>query len=221
MTAAGRVAHFEDQRLDALARLVLLAGDLLAAGHDALDAAEVDDHRAALEAGDRAGDDRADAVLVFFVDAAALVLADELDHDLLGRLARSGLIPSSRSLRRSGPRDMAGQPIDRDHHFVRCPYCLRTADTIACSMSEKTDSFSMFLSRAMLSTMRTSSEFDLLDLSLRCGQRPDYGSRIANCGFECRALQPEIRNQQFCASPYVPRFATAAAAQNTVTFPKS
>src|SRR6185503_16159662 len=64
---AGRVAHLGDQRLDALADLVLLAGDLLAARHDALDAAEVDDHGAAFEAGDGAGDDRADPVLVLLV----------------------------------------------------------------------------------------------------------------------------------------------------------
>jgi hypothetical protein len=83
---AGRVAHLEDQRLHALARVVLLAGDLLAARHDAFDAAEADDHRRAFEAGDGAGDDRADSVLVLFVNAAALVLAEELDHDLLDGL---------------------------------------------------------------------------------------------------------------------------------------
>ena len=53
----------------ALAHLVLLAGDLLAARHDPFDVAiQRDDHRRPFEAGDRARDDRADAILVFFVN---------------------------------------------------------------------------------------------------------------------------------------------------------
>src|SRR5205814_4885437 len=86
LDGGGGVADFEDEGLDALALLMIFAGDLLGAGHDAFDASEVDDHGAALEAGDGAGDDGADAVLEFLVNAAALVLADELDHDLLGGL---------------------------------------------------------------------------------------------------------------------------------------
>ena len=86
LDGAGGVANFHDQRLDPLAHLVLLAGDLLAPRHDPFDPAEVDDHRAAFEAGDGAGDDRADPVFVFLVDAAPLVLAEELDHHLLDRL---------------------------------------------------------------------------------------------------------------------------------------
>src|SRR5688572_27019704 len=68
-----RVANLKDHRLHALAGLVLLAWNLLAARHDSFDAAEVDDHRRTFEAGDGAGDDRADAVFVFLVDAATLV----------------------------------------------------------------------------------------------------------------------------------------------------
>ena len=45
-----------------------------------------DDHRVFFEPRDGAGDDRADAIFVFFVDASALILADELDHDLLDGL---------------------------------------------------------------------------------------------------------------------------------------
>src|SRR5438093_12252578 len=84
--AAGRVAHFKDQTLDPLAGIMLLARDLLAARHDAFDAPEVDDHGSAFKAGDGSGNDRAHAVLVFFINAAALVLADELDHHLLDGL---------------------------------------------------------------------------------------------------------------------------------------
>ena len=42
--------------------------------------------RGAFEAGDGTGDDGSDAVLELVVNAALLVLADELDHDLLGGL---------------------------------------------------------------------------------------------------------------------------------------
>src|SRR5690606_6185544 len=79
-------AHLQDQCLNPLARLMLLTGNLLTARHDPFAAAEGDDHRAAFEAGDGAGDNRADAIFKFFVNAASLILADELDHDLLGGL---------------------------------------------------------------------------------------------------------------------------------------
>ncbi len=96
---AGRVAHFQDQRLHALADLVDFAGNLLAARHDPFDVAQQgDDHRVLLEAGDGAGDDRADAVLVFLVDAAAFVLADELDHDLLDGLGADAADDRQRNL---------------------------------------------------------------------------------------------------------------------------
>ena len=55
-------------------------------GHNTLDAAEGHDHGRALEAQDVAGDDLADLVLVLLVDAAALVLAEQLDHHLLDGL---------------------------------------------------------------------------------------------------------------------------------------
>jgi hypothetical protein len=72
--------------LDTFADVVLFAGNLLAARHDAFTAAEVDDDRVAFDPADRAGGDLPDAILVLFVNAAPLVLADELDHDLLNGL---------------------------------------------------------------------------------------------------------------------------------------
>ncbi len=83
---AGGIAHLDDEGLNALPLVVILAWNLLAAGHDPLDAAEVDDHGRPLEAGHRAGDDGADAILELVVDAAALVLAQKLDHHLLDGL---------------------------------------------------------------------------------------------------------------------------------------
>ncbi len=96
---AGRIAHLQDQRLNALAGLVRFAGDLLAARHDAFDVpVQRDDHRRAFEAGDRARDDRADAVLVFLVNRSALVLPDELDHHLLHRLCADSTHDRQRQL---------------------------------------------------------------------------------------------------------------------------
>src|SRR5206468_6604497 len=82
--------------------------------HNPFDAAEIDDHRAAFKAGDRAGDDRADAVFVFLVNAAALVLADQLDHHLL-----DGLRPDSphhaqgHDVALTIHRDIAGSAVQR------------------------------------------------------------------------------------------------------------
>jgi hypothetical protein len=98
---------------------VLLAGDLLAARHDPLDAAEVDDHRAALEAGDGAGDDRADAVLVLLVNAAALVLAEQLDHHLLHGLGADAAHDRQGHYRAAaGDGDVAVGPVERDSEFA-------------------------------------------------------------------------------------------------------
>jgi len=84
---AWRVADFGDEGLDSLADFVLLAGDLLGAGHDAFAFAQCDDDGNAFFAGDGSADDRADLVFVFVVDGAAFVLADELDHDLFDGLS--------------------------------------------------------------------------------------------------------------------------------------
>src|SRR5581483_7507978 len=77
-------AHLADDRLDARPLLVALAVDLLGAGEQRLDLAEVDEDVPAV-AGllDDAGDDLADAVDVLLVHHLALRLADPLQDDLL------------------------------------------------------------------------------------------------------------------------------------------
>ena len=77
-------AHLADDRLDARALLVALAVDLLRAGQQRLDLAEVDEDVPPV-AGllDDAGDDLADAVDVLVVHHLALRLADPLQDDLL------------------------------------------------------------------------------------------------------------------------------------------
>ena len=115
----GRIAHFEDQRLDSLADLVLLTGDLLRSWHDPFDAAQVDDHRPAFKPGDRPGDDRANPILVFFVNAAALVLADELDHHLLdGLRADSTHHAQGHDVALAVDGDVAGGAVQRDLKFA-------------------------------------------------------------------------------------------------------
>src|SRR5262249_47224446 len=79
-------AHLEEVRADAVADLVVLAADLLGARDDALDAPEVDDQVAALDALDRAGDDRLEAPVVLVEVLVALRLADPLVHHLAGGL---------------------------------------------------------------------------------------------------------------------------------------
>jgi hypothetical protein len=109
------VADLHDQRLHPLAHLVLLAGDLLAPRHDPLDAAEVDDHRRPLEPGDRAGDDRADPVLVFLVDRPALVGPDELDHHLLDGLRADAAHDRQRhDVTVAGDGNVPGRLVQRD-----------------------------------------------------------------------------------------------------------
>ena len=80
------LADVEDDRPDPLAGVVALAGDLLAAGQDAVGLAEVDDDRPALEPLHGAGDQLAALVLELVEEAVALGLADLLDDDLLGGL---------------------------------------------------------------------------------------------------------------------------------------
>jgi hypothetical protein len=59
----GLLAHFEDQRPDALARLVRLARNLLAARQEALRPADVHQQVAALDANDRPRNDRPAALV--------------------------------------------------------------------------------------------------------------------------------------------------------------
>ena len=90
------------------------------ARHDPFDPAEVHDHRAAFKPGDRAGHDRADAVFVFFVNAAALVLADELDHHLLDGLAPIGPRPKAARFAAAVGGDVAGSAIQSDRRIRWC-----------------------------------------------------------------------------------------------------
>ncbi len=78
--------HVEHVGLDAVAGAVALARHLLAHRQHRLGAPQVDDHVAALEAPDDAGDDLALAVLVLVEDVLALGVAGALDHHLLGGL---------------------------------------------------------------------------------------------------------------------------------------
>jgi len=81
-----RVADVEDQAPHTLAGLVLFARDLFAAGHEAFRSTDLHDQRAAFVTLGHAGDQFADAVDVFVVDAGAFVFAETRDHDLLGGL---------------------------------------------------------------------------------------------------------------------------------------
>ena len=78
--------HFEDDRLDALADVVRLAGDLFAARQQRLGLAEADRGGAALEAADRAVDEDAFFGLVLVEDGVAFLFAEALDENLLGGL---------------------------------------------------------------------------------------------------------------------------------------
>ena len=120
LDGAGRIANFQNQGLNALADLVDFAGNLLAARHDPLDVSqEGDDHGVLLEAGDGSGDDGADAVFVFLVDASAFVLADELDHDLLDGLGADAADDGERNLDALPlGADDAGDAIELDGEFA-------------------------------------------------------------------------------------------------------
>src|SRR5262249_22660142 len=86
LDAVPGLLDLEDDRLDALADVVRLAGDLLAAGQDRLGLAQADDGGAALVALDGAVDQVALHGAVDVEDRGGLGLADFLDHDLLGGL---------------------------------------------------------------------------------------------------------------------------------------
>ena len=82
----GLLLHVEEERLQALADGVALAGNLLLKGEDAHAAAEVHEHVPALDALHDAGYDTALFVFEFGVGGLALGLADALDDDLFGGL---------------------------------------------------------------------------------------------------------------------------------------
>ena len=75
-------------RADAVARRVALGARLFLARQHRLDAADLEDDVAVLEALDRAVHDVADALVVLGEDVLALGLADLLEDDLLGGLRR-------------------------------------------------------------------------------------------------------------------------------------
>src|SRR6185312_5003021 len=88
LRAAGRVLDLEQERADAVARLVFLARDLLAGRHHRLGLAQVHEDVIALPPADRAGHDVADLVLEVVVDAVLLELPQALHHRLPGGLGR-------------------------------------------------------------------------------------------------------------------------------------
>ena len=77
---------FENDRLDALADVVRLAGNLFAARQQALGLAEADGGGPALEAADGAVDQVALLGVELVEDRVALFLAEVLDQHLLGGL---------------------------------------------------------------------------------------------------------------------------------------
>src|SRR4030095_6612503 len=82
----GAAVHALDHGADALARRVALGARLLLARQHRVDAADLDNQIAALEALDRAVDHLADALVVLGEDVLALRLAHLLEDDLLGGL---------------------------------------------------------------------------------------------------------------------------------------
>ena len=86
LRALGAAVDALDDGAHAVARRVALGARLFLARQHGLDAADLDDDVAVLEALDRAVDDLADALVVLGEDVLALGLADLLEDDLLGRL---------------------------------------------------------------------------------------------------------------------------------------
>ena len=94
------LADVEDDRLDAVADVVRLAGDLLAARQEGLGLAERDDGRAGVDAGDGADDQLALLAGELVEDGVALGLADLLDvivDQLLGGAAMRPSVSGSSS----------------------------------------------------------------------------------------------------------------------------
>src|SRR5262249_32996008 len=81
-----RPAHFEHVRANPIARVVPLAGDLLALRQDRLRLADLEDHVALLDAMHDPTQDLAFLADELRVDPLALSVADPLEDDLLDRL---------------------------------------------------------------------------------------------------------------------------------------
>jgi hypothetical protein len=82
------VPHVEDQAPHPITGMKLLAGNLLGARHEALGPVDLDHERPALVPVRRAGDDLALPLGELLQQAVPLVLAELLDHHLLGGLGR-------------------------------------------------------------------------------------------------------------------------------------
>ena len=86
---ACRVANIKNQAANAIARLELLARNLLAARHESFDALNLHHESAALITSCGASDEFALTLAEFFEQRVALVFTEALDHDLLGGLGRN------------------------------------------------------------------------------------------------------------------------------------
>ena len=91
LRALGLAPHVIDVAADTIADVEVFPGDGLVAAHDSFAAAQVDDRVAVLHALDHAVDDLSDPVLVLFVLALPLSLADFSGDNLAGHL---GLYPA-------------------------------------------------------------------------------------------------------------------------------
>src|SRR5262245_65612545 len=88
LRALGRSTDFQHPGPDTVARIVTLAGNLLALGQDGLGLADLEDHVALLDPVDHTPEDLALLALELLVDPVTLGVAHPLQDDLLGRLRR-------------------------------------------------------------------------------------------------------------------------------------
>ena len=166
------LADLADRGPDPLVGVVRLAGDLLALGEDGLDVGQGDGGGAAFVALDDAGDQLVFLFHVLVVQGVALRLADLLDHHLLGGLGGDPLGDflggQGDAVVGSGDGPVLAVDVRR-----RCPplphSAFLAAETSAASMPWKTISLSMFFSRWIASTIRSSS------LGFITGQFPLFG----------------------------------------------
>ena len=87
LSTAVATFDFFDKNFDTGTNSVIFAVDLLAAGHDARGAGEVDTDEFGLDAGDGAGDDGADFVLESGKNGVVFGFTQTLDDDLFGSLS--------------------------------------------------------------------------------------------------------------------------------------
>src|SRR5690606_9363788 len=83
-----RIADIHHEAADAIARLKLFAGNLLAARHEPFRAIDLDDQRPAFIPLRHAGDEVTLPLGKLFQQRLAFILAELLNHDLLGGLRR-------------------------------------------------------------------------------------------------------------------------------------